>query len=192
MKIVNNKRGFTLPALVYIVAGLILLICPEITTKTITYSVGVIFMVLGVAEVISYLRLEPDLASHSTGFTNGILTALIGLFIFVKSEDVMKIIPVILGFLIIVSGTFKLQHALNLYRIKVDGYKGVLIIGAINILIGIITVMNPFKTVTFLMRIMGIGLIISGVTDLGSVAYMNKEFKRYSKDIEHKCIEEKK
>ena len=57
--------------------------------------------------------------------------------------------------------------------------------------LGIITVFNPFKTVIVLMRVMGIGLIISGATDLFSSFYLAKQFKKYSKNVESKCIEDK-
>ena len=126
-KKVENKFNFAFSAIMYIVAGLILLICPEITTRTIAYSVGVIFVVMGLANVINYFRMELDLAYSSTAFVNGTLTTLIGLFIFIKSKTVISIIPVILGFMIIISGTFKLQHALNLFRIKMGNIKGMVI-----------------------------------------------------------------
>lgn len=190
-KIIDFKKGYILPAIIYIIAGLILLVCPEITTKTIAYAVAVIFLVTGVVEIISYLRSEPDLASTSTGFVNGVLVSFFGVVIFIKSEVVIGIIPVVLGFLIIVSGTLKLQHAINLYRIKMTGYKSICIVGLINIIIGIVTVFNPFKTIMVLMRVMGIGLILSGITDLISSIYMGKQFKKYAKTVEAKCIEEK-
>ena len=188
-KIIEFKKGFAFSALLYIVAGLVLLVCPEITTKTITYSVAVIFLVTGIAEIINYLRMEPNLASASTGFVNGTLVTLLAVFIFVKSEVVIGIIPVILGFLIIVSGTLKLQHAINLFRIKMPGVKSICIIGLVNIIIGIVIVFNPFKTVIVLMRIMGVGLLLSGITDLCASAFMKKQFKKYSKTVEGKCIE---
>ena len=190
-KLIEYKKGYALPALMYLIAGIILLVCPEITTKTITLSVAVIFVVSGLAQIFSYLRMDPNLASVSTGFVNGTLITLIGVFVFIKSEVVISIIPVILGFIIIISGTLKLQHAINLYRIHVSGAKGICVLGLINIIIGITTVFNPFKTVLVLMRVMGIGLIISGATDLFSSFYMSRQFKKYSKDVENKAIEDK-
>lgn len=178
-KIIDLKKGFAFSAVLYIVAGLILLACPEITTKTITYAVAVIFLVMGISEIINYLRMEPILASTSTGFVNGVLVTLLGIFIFVKSEVVIGIIPVILGFLIIVSGTLKLQHAINLYRIHMQGVKSICIIGLINIILGIVIVFNPFKTMIVLMRVMGIGLLVSGISDLCASVFMNRQFKKY-------------
>lgn len=187
----EHKKGYVWYALMYLVAGLILLACPEITTKTITYSVAVTFLVMGLAQVVGYLRMEPDLASTNTGFVTGTLVTLMGLFIVLKSETVINIIPVILGFMIIVSGTLKLQHAINLHRIKMSGVKCILFLALINIILGIITVFNPFKKVVVLMRVMGIGLILSGATDLFSAFYLAKQFKKYSKNVESKCIEDK-
>lgn len=187
----ERKRGYVGYALMYLVAGLILLACPEITTKTITYSVAVVFVVMGLAQIASYFRMEPDLASTNTGFVTGTIVTLMGVFIFLKSEVVISIIPVILGFLVIVSGTLKLQHAINLYRIKMSGVKVILAFALFNIVLGIITVFNPFKTVIVLMRVMGIGLILSGATDLFSAFYLAKQFRKYSKNVENKCIEDK-
>ena len=114
----------------------------------------------------SAIRIPPSITlNHILSFTSTLLKN--------------KLVTSILGFLIIVSGTLKLQHAINLYRIHMQGVKSICILGLINIILGIVIVFNPFKTMIVLMRVMGIGLLVSGISDLCASVFMKRQFKIY-------------
>ena len=46
-------------------------------------------------------------------------------------------------------------------------------------ILGIVIVFNPFKTMIVLMRVMGIGLLVSGISDLCASVFMKRQFKIY-------------
>ena len=46
-------------------------------------------------------------------------------------------------------------------------------------ILGIVIVFNPFKTMIVLMRVMGIGLLVSGISDLCASVFMKRQFKKY-------------
>ena len=50
--------------------------------------------------------------------------------------------------------------------------------------LGVVLVLNPFDTAIVLFRIIGVGLIFSGVSDLVTSLYMAKKVKNYVKDME--------
>lgn len=163
--------------------GLILLFVPELTLVTIANAVGIVLIIIGAIFIFSYIC-RKQMAAGNNDLVKGIVTAGIGLFICVRSEAVISILPVLLGVGVVVSGILKLQHAFDLRRMAVSAWTKVMITAAINILIGLIVILNPFSTVAFLMRLIGVGLIFSGLTDVITTIYVSKKASEYYVDGE--------
>lgn len=161
--------------------GLILLLMPELTLKAIANAVGIILIVIGVIFIISYIC-RKQLAAGNYDLVKGIVTIGVGLFICMRSELVISILPVLLGIGVVVSGILKLQHGFDLKRMEVGAWTKVMVMAAINILIGLIVVLNPFSTVAFLMQLIGAGLIFSGLTDVITTVYVSKKASEYYVD----------
>lgn len=165
-------------ALLMVVAGLVLLFMPELTLKTIANVVGIIIMMIGAVFLISYF-VRRSLDSGNYDLVKGLIIVGAGIFICVKSELVVSVLPVLLGIGVVVSGILKLQHALDLRKMGYDTWMRIGITAAISIFIGLLVIMNPFSTVAWLMRFIGIGFIFSGVTDLITTIYVSKKASEY-------------
>lgn len=173
-----NKQNI-LKSLIMIVAGVTLLLYPQMATNTIAYIIAAIFIINGVIHIVGYFRgpvhgteSEDGLKSYSGGLVIGILSiifaGLIG-WVFVS------IIPIILGIIVLISGLIKLEQAVELLRAKEDGWIVILIMAGINIVVGALALFNPFDTANLLVRIIGIGLLFGGVTDLIATGYISKK-----------------
>lgn len=172
-------------ALLLLVGGLILLLVPELTLVTIANAVGIILILIGAIFIISYVC-RKQMAAGNYDLVKGLVTAGIGLFICVRSEAVISILPVLLGIGVVVSGILKLQHGFDLKRMGVSAWTKVMVTAAVNILIGLIVILNPFSTVALLMRLIGAGLIFSGLTDMITTIYVSKKASEYYVDGEAK------
>lgn len=95
-----------------------------------------------------------------------------------KVDLVIALVPFIIGLCIIVSGLFKLQGALDVQRM---GGNAVLILGLaiVNVVIGILMVINPFDSAMLLYRLLGVGLLFSGLTDMASTLYLSSKMHSY-------------
>ncbi len=170
--------------LILVLAGLILTFFPEITAKTIAYTFGVVAEIMGLFYIIRYFRSEPGFVGENRGLVSGLVIMMFGLLIFIKSEIVISIIPMILGFLVATSGLNTLQQGIDLARVNGRGWGVVILIAVVNIVIGVIALCNPFSTVAFLIRIIGIGMIYSGITDFIISLYLSNQIKKYHKQEE--------
>ena len=121
------------------------------------------YLVLGILFV-----LFPGIAMTTicNGLAIGILALMGALFLFLKADAFIAIIPMALGFLVIVSGVLKVQNAIVLYKMQCASWLYVLIAAALCILLGIALIENPFGAAATLVTLIGIGLIFSGVSDL--------------------------
>lgn len=170
-------------ALLMVIAGLILLFMPELTLMTIANLIGFIVIIIGAIFLISYMG-RKQLAAGNYDLVKGLIIVCVGIFICVKSELVVSVLPVILGIGVAVSGILKLQHALDLRRMGYSTWIRIGVTAAISIFIGLLVIMNPFSTVAWLMRFVGIGLVYSGVTDLITTVYVSKKASEYYVDGE--------
>lgn len=160
-----NKREL-LPALIYVLVGLILAFYPEATAVTLGYSFATIVLFCGLAFLYRFIVKDISTIFVGNEFVIGVVLVLGSIYIYLNVEKVVSVIPVLIGILIVISAVAKIQNAIGLYRAHYSGRIFVLVVAVINLIIGLVLVFNPFKTVTLLILLLGIGLIYSGVTDI--------------------------
>ena len=168
-------------AVALLICGLVLLLMPELTLVTIANVIGILVIMIGAFFLIGYF-LRKELAAGNNDLIKGLVIVCIGIFICVKSELVVSVLPVVLGIGVVLSGILKLQHAFDLKRMGFDTWVRIGLTAAVNIFIGLIVILNPFSTVAWLMRLVGIGFLFSGVTDLITTIYVSLKASEYYVD----------
>ena len=177
-------------AVALLICGLVLLLMPELTLVTIANVIGILVIIIGAFFLIGYF-LRKELAAGNNDLIKGMVIVCIGIFICVKSELVVSVLPVVLGIGVVLSGILKLQHAFDLKRMGFDTWVRIGLTAAVNIFIGLIVILNPFSTVAWLMRLVGIGFLFSGVTDLIITIYVSKKASEYYVDGKAEEMDEK-
>ena len=169
------KRTSIITAVVSVIAGLILLIFPTLTAKVIAYVVAAAFLIFALLEIFLYFRNDPR--EMHKGLVIGLVSLTISIFIFASVDTVISIIPVLLGFMIVISGFTTLQQTIDLVRLKAKGWVAMLVVACVNIILGILCISNPFTAATTLMSLIGVGLIFSGISDLVAILYLSDKLK---------------
>lgn len=176
------KWNMILSAALYVVLGVILLIFPATTARTICYLIAGIAIVIGLVNLVVYFTRNITRNYYRNDFVGGLLLMVLGIFVIYKVDLVISLVPFIIGLCIIVSGLFKLQGALDVQRM---GGNAVLILGlaVVNVVIGILMVINPFDSAMLLYRLLGAGLLFSGLTDLASTMYLSSKMHGYMRKM---------
>lgn len=176
------KWNMMLSAALYMVLGLILVIFPATTARTVCYLISGIAIVIGIVNLVVYFTRNITRNYYRNDFVMGLMLIILGIFVIYKVSLVIELVSFILGLCIIVSGLFKLQGALDVQRM---GGNAVLILGVavVNVVIGILMVLNPFESALLLYRLLGAGLLFSGLTDMASTLYLSKKMHSYVKKM---------
>ncbi len=176
------KWNMVLSAALYMVLGLILLIFPATTARTICYLIAGIGIVIGLVNLVVYFTRNITRNYYRNDFVTGLMLMVLGIFVIYRVDMVIALVPFIIGLCIIVSGLFKLQGALDVQRM---GGNAVLILGlaVVNVVVGILMVINPFDSAILLYRLLGVGLLFSGLTDLASTLYLSSKMHGYMKKM---------
>ena len=173
-----------LTGVLYILLGIVALVIPETMQKTLGYLIGIVLIVAGLISIICYLLRDARENYYHNEFVFGLVGMVVGAAVLYKVEVIISLIPFILGILVLFSGCSKLQDAIDLKRLSYGSWAGMLVMAAINIILGIVLICNPFKAAIVLFRVLGVGLILSGASDCFSTIYFAEKLRRFKQEQE--------
>ena len=125
----TNRMFFSAGA---ILIGLILLIWPASSLMIIGKCLGVLLAAGGVASGIFYLK-DHESAAQTALLVLGVIMIICGVVIFLHPEELVKLIPTIMGILVLLSGIINLGETFTLSRQKYTKWWISLIISIITI-----------------------------------------------------------
>ncbi len=168
-----------LTSVICIILGGVLIFFPQAVNEMIAYVLAAAMFVFSVIELYNYFRKDVKVNFYRNDLVFAVVALVIGIIMLAERDAVIKLIPVILGALIIISGVKKLQNGLDLIRLHMDGWKSLLVLSAINIIFGVIMVVCSLQTAKVITVLIGVGLVFSGATDLFSQIWVSKNAKKY-------------
>lgn len=185
------RADMMLSALFSIVMGVILVAWPETTLDIICKAIAIILIVMGAAELVSYFW---NKITYSLSGILGLVVLLIGIWIFVKPQSVLSLIPIVIGVILAVHGVQDLKVAFDTKRNGYTKWWSMLLMAIISLALGIICIVNAFGMVTLTMQIIGIALVYDGISDIWIVyraSKVAKEMKeeRDALDVEYKEVD---
>lgn len=169
--------------IILLAAGIILLVRPELTLEIITKALGGVLIIVGVLFVLGFIiRRTPNLDSNS--LVTGSIAIAAGVYIFMKSADFVKLVPMMLGIGVIISGIFKVQRALELAKMHYRSWVWLIIVALVNIMAGLIIVLNPAVIANLIMKLIGACLVFSGALDIITTFFISHRFSVFTSDKE--------
>lgn len=185
------RADMMLSALFSIVMGVILVAWPETTLDIICKAIAIILIVMGAAELVSYFW---NKITYSLSGILGLVVLLIGIWIFVKPQSVLSLIPIVIGVILAVHGVQDLKVAFDTKKNGYTKWWSMLLMAIISLALGIICIVNAFGMVTLTMQIIGIALVYDGISDIWIVykaSKVAKEMKeeRDALDVEYKEVD---
>ena len=176
--------------LICVIIGIIDLVNPEKMLNIIAYALGISAIICGLVFIIVYVARDVKYNLNNNDFLSGLIAVVVGIVILIKWQQFMELVPIVLGVLIIVSGCIKLQDAIDLKKLDHPAFLMMLIVAIVFIIFGSILVANPFKSEIILMRIIGVSLIIAGMTDLFTSVFFEGIRKSYQPETIETTYEE--
>lgn len=149
-----------------LLAGLCLLIFPQMTTSVVFWGMAAALMIMGAIHLAGYFRCDVQNAITGDKMATGLLLMILGLIVGLAQETIASLLPVIFGFVLFVGGVFKIQGAFDLKRMGDLRWFFTLVGALVSTVFGLVILINPFGTLMTLMRVMGAFLVIEAVQDM--------------------------
>lgn len=165
--------------ILYILLGVVALVIPDTMERTLGYMLGIVLIIAGGLSMVSYLMREAHENYYRNDFVYGLAGIIIGIIVLLKVEIIISLIPLFLGILVAISGCAKLQDVVDMKRMGYGNWVVMLVLALINLIIGLVLILNPFEAAVFLFRVIGVGLIFSGITDCVTTVYFANKINDY-------------
>lgn len=162
----DMKKNYVINAVIMVVLGLVLVIWPHILGVILCYVLGGALIVMGVIQLISFLRGERLGFYNKFSMFMGIVLVLLGIWICTQPRIVLSIIPVVVGIMVLLHGFMDIQYTLDIKRTGSTKWWIALIFAILTIIVGLLLVFNPFMAYEISMILLGVAMLYDGVSDL--------------------------
>ena len=182
------KVNYSLSAVICVILGIVLLVWPGQSTQVVCMILGIVLGGFGIVQIVLYLATqEKTVASHSM-MVLGIVLAVIGGWIVLKPDTIIKAIPMIVGILIVIHGLHNAVQAIDLKKMQYDNWWVALLLSILTVALGIVLICNPFTVVDTVVRIIGAFLIYDGLSDMWILSRVFKTKKNKEKIIDTDAV----
>ncbi len=178
------KWDVILTSLLYVVLGAAVLVMPDTMLKTLGYLIGAFLIIVGAVSMICYLLRDAHQNYFRNDFVYGLVGITVGIIALYKMDKIMELVPIILGVLVVASGCRKLQDVIDMKRMEYGNWVVMLVIATVNVVFGVVLVIKSSEVAEFLFQLVGVGLIVSGVTDCVVACYFAGKIKKFIDRVE--------
>ena len=172
-KITNGIIGVSIFA---IVIGLVLVIYPGISLKTVGIMCSIYLIVHGVILIL----LDISLGKILIPFENmiiGVLSFILGIVLFTHPENAVILLTISFGVWIIVTSINHIKTALFFRYINGFPYMTMIILNVIEIILGFIVMLNPIDASMTLAMYLGVILIAYAILNIIDMVIIKKNIK---------------
>ena len=156
------RRQSILAAILMMALGVVMLICPENYVNTLVVTVGYGMIVFAIVEMLEFISSKKALI-HYIIFTGALIIAILGVFILIYNQDLLKALGWLFGFVLLQDGLFTLLNALLFARrSNRKGWWMLVVLAVALMALGVLIFLNPWwNSPSLLMKVIGSALLFS-------------------------------
>ncbi|MDE5700143.1 MAG: DUF308 domain-containing protein [Lachnospiraceae bacterium] len=167
----DMKQNYFINAVIMVILGLVLVIWPHILGVMLCYLLGGALILMGIIQLISFLRGERLGLYNKFSMLMGIVLVLLGIWICTQPRIVLSIIPVVVGIIVLLHGLMDIQYTLDIKRAGSTKWWIALIAAILTLVVGLLLVFNPFTAYEISMILLGAAMLYDGGSDLVLLAF---------------------
>ena len=175
------KWNLVLMSILYLGLGIFLLLVPGTALNIVCYALGGVVLLGAVIQLVRYFLVERGIFQSQLTLISGLVCLALGGFLILRSDIVVRILPIVFGLFVIFDSLGRIQNALELRRCEYPSWKSFLLLAVLSIVLGVIMIVDPFGTMETLVMAIGIILIVEGSLNLLSALYTVIAVKRFLK-----------
>lgn len=158
----NKKVSSYIFGALLIVFGLIFILSPESAFETIVLIAGISLIVYGGLKILLALKSDNPYASYTVA--GSIFSIIFGIILIGNQDAAIRVIPILLGIWLLISGITTL-----LFLLKTNSDRKLIIRPVLKIIVGAIAFLLPVIPIIATGIVLGVILILSGVTTIMNI-----------------------
>ena len=169
-------------AALYLACGISLLVWPAQSGLVICYVFGGISLLYGAVQIIRYCC-NAAVSIFRYELVTGILCCAFGLFVILRADMVLAVLPFVFGCAIVFDSVMTLQNAIDLRRLGFSRWWLILLLAGVTGAFGVLLFFEPFAALA-MVRFIGAVLVLDGCADLVSVLCLTYWVKKAKRGLE--------
>lgn len=178
------KTNVVISSILCVILGLVLVFWPGLSIRIVCTAVGVVLIVTGITRMIDYFAVRDGSMYSQINLIFGIVLAVVGVWISVKPDKVLAIIPIIVGIVIVIHGLQNIKQAMELWRDKYTKWWVACILGVLTVGFGVLLICRPFTAIDTVVMLIGFFLIYDGISNIWIVSRIYKNAKILRQEME--------
>ena len=175
------KWNLILMSLLYLALGIFLLMVPGTALNVVCYALGGVVLACAAVQLVRYFVVERGVFQSQLTLISGLVCLALGAFLIIRSDVVVRVLPIVFGLFVIFDSLGRIQNALELRRCEYSSWKVFLLLAVLSVVLGIVMVVDPFGTMETLVMAIGLILILEGALNLLSALYTMLAVRRFMK-----------
>ena len=175
------KWNLILMSLLYLALGIFLLMVPGTALNVVCCALGGVVLACAAVQLVRYFVVERGVFQSQLTLISGLVCLALGAFLIIRSDVVVRVLPIVFGLFVIFDSLGRIQNALELRRCEYSSWKIFLLLAVLSVVLGIVMVVNPFGAMETLVMAIGVILIVEGALNLLSAAYTAFAVRRFMK-----------
>lgn len=178
------KTNVVISSILCVILGLVLVFWPGLSIRIVCTAVGVVLIVTGITRMIDYFAVRDGSMYSQINLIFGIVLVVVGVWISVKPDKVLAIIPIIVGIVIVIHGLQNIKQAMELWRDKYAKWWVACILGVLTVGFGVLLICRPFTAIDTVVMLIGFFLIYDGISNIWIVSRIYKNAKILRQEME--------
>lgn len=185
MKKIINKftNSIIFVSIISIIIGLLFIIYPDISIKTIGIIIAIYMIIHGIILCIFNFQTR-DIFYPIDSLFGGIILIILGIVIILKPTHLTSLLTIILGVYILASSITNIRLSIDLKDEDIPWIL-MLIIGIIDLLAGLVIIINPFEASISLTIFIGIMLIVHAICNITDIFTLKMNIRKIKKYLEN-------
>ena len=177
----NLKWNLILMSLLYLALGIFLLAVPGTALNIVCYALGAVVLICAAVQLVRYFTASHKVFQSQFTLISGLVCLGLGGFLVLRSDLVVRILPVVFGLFVLFDSLGRIQSALELRRCGYASWKWFILLALLSVVLGGIMIFDPFAAMETLVMGIGIILIVEGAFNLGGAIYTALAIRRFNK-----------
>lgn len=156
------RAAVYLSAVLTIISGIVLIAWPLEVTGIICRVLGALLVIMGAVYLFGYFVEGKGILTVA----GGLLFLLLGVWIFVRPGSIAKLVPIVIGVVLLVHSLKDFQMASEAKSSGSERWWILFLLALLNCVFGVVCICDSFGVISVAVRLIGAALVYDGVTDM--------------------------
>ncbi|EUJ45531.1 HdeD family acid-resistance protein [Listeria riparia] len=147
---------------------------PGISLLSFTFFIGILMLVVGVFQIISYFSNRGGQKVSGWILAEGILSVLLGILLLADQLEGTVTLVLVFGMWVLFAGIMRTIGAFAAKGENVEGWGWILALGILGIILGFISLFNPIVGAIGIVLLVGTFFIVQGINCIATFFFVGK------------------